>query len=258
MKSELLFEFRFVNTDNWEELLKEIINFNYSKSNILPFIITPNVDQIVKYEKNRHLKDTMKKSFLILPDGQPIIWASYLLNKPLKKRLTGADLFPILWKELIKKNENIFFILPNNEVGNILKKEYPKIVYRIAPFINLSDTKSIESLASEYSDIITRNNINYVFIGLGFPKQEILAIEILNRLRTYNNKKIPIFLLLGAAFEFYVGLKKRSPKIFQDLGLEWFYRFLTEPKRLFKRYFIEDIAFFKLLINEYLKNRRSI
>ncbi len=67
---------------------------------------------------------------------------------------------------------------------------------------------------------------------------------------------MPLFLLMGASFEFYLGLKKRAPVIWQKAGLEWFYRFTQEPHRLFKRFFIDDLQFFPIVAREFLKGKK--
>jgi N-acetylglucosaminyldiphosphoundecaprenol N-acetyl-beta-D-mannosaminyltransferase len=92
-----------------------------------------------------------------------------------------------------------------------------------------------------------------VIIGISFPKQDILALNIYNRLKELNANRIPLFCMLGASFEFYLKLKKRAPVFLQKIGFEWLYRFSTEPKRLFKRYFIDDVAFLPILFKEFLK-----
>lgn len=251
MKRIEIFGFNFISSDNWASAIKYIQTYKYgNKDNNLPFVITPNVDQIVKYERDNNLKSFFKNSFLILPDGQPIIWASHLLGKPLKKRLTGSDLFPLLWKEIKKRDEKCFFILSNKYIGEKLKTENSNITYVVPPIFSAENKKILLDLASNYSKLILEYKPKYVFIGLGFPKQEFLSMEIFKKLNKYT-QNLPVFLLLGAAFEFYTGYKKRAPVLFQKIGLEWFYRFLQEPRRLFKRYFIDDLKFAKIVLKEF-------
>jgi N-acetylglucosaminyldiphosphoundecaprenol N-acetyl-beta-D-mannosaminyltransferase len=255
MKKQNLFDFDFLNPDNWNEVVDEILNFKQSLSSKkkVPFIITPNVDQIVKFEEYPELKDFFKKSFLILADGQPIVWSSHLFKKPLKRRLAGSDLFPILWKEIKRRNKKVFLILPSDVISEKLKSEYENMLYDVPPFFFLNDKDTIDFLIKKYIDIIEINKPEFVFLGLGFPKQEIISMNIYKQLGRIK----PFFLLLGASFEFYTGTKKRAPLIMQRYGLEWFYRFLKEPKRLFKRYFIKDIIFIKILYKEGLKRYKK-
>ncbi|MBK7110387.1 MAG: WecB/TagA/CpsF family glycosyltransferase [Bacteroidetes bacterium] len=95
----------------------------------------------------------------------------------------------------------------------------------------------------------------YIFIGIRFPKQNYIAFELLDNLQKqgYSKSEMPLCLLLGASYEFYLDIKKRAPAIWQKTGMEWFYRFTQEPGRLFKRYFIDDMQFVSIFMKEYFK-----
>jgi N-acetylglucosaminyldiphosphoundecaprenol N-acetyl-beta-D-mannosaminyltransferase len=95
----------------------------------------------------------------------------------------------------------------------------------------------------------------FVFLGIRFPKQNRIALGMMGYdyatgELTDTDKQIPLFLLLGASYEFYLNLKKRAPVFWQKIGMEWFYRFTQEPGRLFRRYFIDDIQFFPIVWKE--------
>ena len=88
-----------------------------------------------------------------------------------------------------------------------------------------------------------------MFLGISFPKQQRIALALVDELRR-TGEPMPIFLLLGGSFEMYLGTTKRAPSWMQRFGLEWFFRFLMEPKRLFRRYFVTDTRFVWLLARE--------
>jgi len=89
---------------------------------------------------------------------------------------------------------------------------------------------------------------------LRYPKQEMLIINLHEKLNQ-KNIKLPVFFNLGASYEFYTGIKNRAPKWMQKIGLEWLHRFLSEPKRTFKRYFYDDLYIFILFLKELLNKK---
>ncbi|NDY42542.1 WecB/TagA/CpsF family glycosyltransferase [Dissulfurirhabdus thermomarina] len=258
MERNKLFGFDFVTCECVEHVAEYIINFEIFDldDNKIPFVITPNVDQIVKFNHYFELRSFYDKSFLILPDGAPVIVVSRLLGKPLAGRLTGSDLFGVLFKRIKAKNERCFFVVSRNKIGLKLMSEYDNIIWEAAPFFDADDRVMIGNLANKYSGVIEREMPKYVFIGLGFPKQERLGKLIFLKLME-RRKYVPVFLLLGAAFEFYTGLKRRAPLLMRRLGLEWFFRLMLEPRRLSKRYLFDDLQFVKILLHE-LANSKNV
>jgi N-acetylglucosaminyldiphosphoundecaprenol N-acetyl-beta-D-mannosaminyltransferase len=138
-------------------------------------------------------------------------------------------------------------------LGQGLKISNPGATCYTLPFFDKNDDNIIQEITDNCVKIILENNIKIVLIGISFPKQNILAINIYNKLKAIQTEQIPLFCMLGASFEFYLRLKKRAPAYVQKFGLEWLHRFSKEPARLFKRYFIDDIGFFPILFKELLK-----
>ena len=94
----------------------------------------------------------------------------------------------------------------------------------------------------------------FVFVGISFPKQQAIALALIDACEA-RGERPPIMLTLGASFEMYLGLCARAPRMMQRLGLEWFFRFLREPRRLFKRYFVADLRFAWLVLRELVSAR---
>ncbi|MBP8822284.1 MAG: WecB/TagA/CpsF family glycosyltransferase [Flavobacteriales bacterium] len=218
----------------------------------LPLLSTPNVDQVVKLHRAEHvaLLERISQARYVLPDGQPIVWVSKLRKgKALPARLAGSDLFPALWKELAQRQAPVFMVLANEAIGEALKKENQAMCWTVPPFYSIADAKAEGSVVDAVMDELMARPVPLVFLGLGFPKQERLALALVERLRGAA-QPMPLFLLLGASFEFHAGLKQRAPRIWQKLGLEFLHRFLSEPKRMFRRYFVDDLAFFRIALKE--------
>lgn len=178
-----------------------------------------------------NFNNALKNSLLNVPDGKPIaLYASKIYKKRKVERVYGPDLMVSTLKRMnsLKRNK-VFFLGGNEYIKNLMQikisKLYPNINivgfdYRV---INLN--KPDNALI----DLVNNKNPDIVFIGLGCPKQELWMYE--------NYKKINSLLVgVGAAFDFFVENKKQAPKLIQEIYLEWLFRLIQEPRRLFARY----------------------
>ncbi len=224
-------------------------------NNIKGYVVTPNVDHIVKLQKDNEFKEIYDNADLILADGMPLIWASKLLKKPLIEKVSGSDLFPELCKLAAEKGQSVYFLgaLPGvaEKAKQVLQEKYSNL----SVVGTHSPSMGFEKDDIENGNIIKMINIvkpDILFVGVGAPKQEKWIYNNLSKL------DIKVALGIGASFDFIAGSVKRAPRWMQKIGLEWFFRVLQEPKRMFKRYFIEDSKFFIILLKEILKNRKSI
>ncbi|MCK5877395.1 MAG: WecB/TagA/CpsF family glycosyltransferase [Candidatus Marithrix sp.] len=248
-----IFELEFISATHHLEVIDDVMNYrnNPNYTSKLPFVITANADQLVKLDKLPELKDKLSQSMFIFPDGHPIIWCSRLVRKPLQSRLTGSDLFPILWQKAKENQQKILIIVSRTEIGEKLQADNAYVSYYTPPFFEINST-SFKDVSTDIVNIIKDFKPEFVIIGLGFPKQEWLGLSIY---QTLQNQSVPapLFLFLGASAEFYVGMKKRAPIFFQKIGMEWLHRFSQEPKRLWRRYILGIIPLLKLCIKEIKK-----
>ncbi len=277
-----LFDLDLINDNNFDAVIDSMLHFQQEydpASGKLPLLFTPNVDDVVKLNEKRYadLAGVLRRSYYILPDGQPVIWVSKLFKgKKLQRRLPGSELFPLLWKEVIRTNKRVMLVAPSPEVGELLKKEYPALAYYVPPFFDVQDAEQLKKIIAEATAIYDTVKPELVFIGIRYPKQNHIALGLID----HHNKRYgkgnehtstlvgirdyyldphttaephALHLLMGASYEFYLGLKKRAPAFWQKIGMEWFYRFTQEPGRLFKRYFIDDMQFFPIVIREFFK-----
>lgn len=243
-----IFNLDFVAEENFDKIIESIIE-EPTDANSFPVVITPNVDLTVHLNHNKELLPIFQHARFILPDGAPIIWFSKLLNKPLKKRLAGSDLFPLVWRAAMHHQKKVFLVLPNEKVKSKLATEYPSAQFYIPPFFDATE-KDVETEALQLFPLLQEHQPDFVFLGLRYPKQEMLIVNLHNKLKS-TNSKMPLFFNLGASYEFYTGMKSRAPKWMQNIGLEWLHRFLSEPKRTFKRYFYDDLYIFVLFLKEF-------
>ena len=236
---------KFMNTEidnlTMQEALQEINILIQKKCN--SYVVTPNVDHIVKLEAGGELKDVYKSANLILADGKPLIWISKWYKTPIKEKISGSDLFPLLCKLAAKNGYKMYFLGAAKGVA-AKAAENLKIKYKglnivgtySPPFGFEKDSKELENIVNK----IRYANPDILVVGLGCPKQELFI---------YNNRKVlgvPLSLGLGASLDFEAGNLKRAPKWMSDLGFEWLYRIIQDPKRLAKRYLIDDIKIFGL------------
>lgn len=249
MKRIHLMGFDF-SSGTFEEVLHEIRTEKFREDGYLPVMITPNADQVLQYNNQPEIKHNFDSSYFILPDGFPIIAFSKAVGKPLAGKLSGSDFFPLIWKTIITEQRSVFVIAPNETVGEMLTKEYPSVRYYVPGML-----KDIETIKPEVYRAIAAmgtTTYDYVIIGLGFPKQEIFTTVMLDKLKT-RLPKMPLFMLLGASFEFYLGLKKRAPKWISKIGFEWLHRLSQEPGRLWKRYTVGNFNFMVFFVKQYFK-----
>lgn len=231
---------KFMNTciDNltMSETLNEIDKLIQKKK--CSYVVTPNVDHIVRLEKDEELQKVYKNASLVLTDGKPLIWISKWYKTPIKEKISGSDLFPRVCQLAANKNYTIYLLgaaegVADTAARNLMKK-YPglNIVGTYSPPFGFEkNEQEMNKIKTQIQDV----HPDILIVGLGCPKQE--------KFMYYHCKElgVPISFGLGACIDFEAGNIKRAPKWMSNHGLEWLYRFSKEPKRLFKRYFVDDI-----------------
>lgn len=221
-----------------------------------PVVFTPNVDTIVRLRELEPsgVADRLRHARYILPDGQPIVWLSRLLDRPLRSRLTGSDLVPPLWRRIVSDGRRAMVVASSEDVAAALRAERPSLATYVPPLFDARDPAALAEVVEVASGLIDRTGPEFVFLGISCPKQQLLAFALIDRLRQ-QGRPVPVFLLIGGALDMYVGRTRRAPIWVQRLGAEWFFRFLLEPRRLFRRYFIEDVRFLSIAAHELQRSR---
>lgn len=217
---------------------------NWIKRKKKSYIVAINVDVVIKIENDIYLKQIVDAADMALVDGQPLIWISKYYKRPIKAKVSGSDLVPALCKVSAEKGYSIFILGGKNGVaeqakGN-LEKKYPKIkvVGTYAPSFGFENDKSeLEKI----NNMISKVHPDLLIGCFGCPKQEKWIYE------NYQKYESTVSICAGATVDFLADNIKRAPKWMSDHGLEWFFRTIQEPKRLIKRYFIDDIKILGLI-----------
>lgn len=206
--------------------------------------VVVNVDKLVKASRDEELRRIINDCALVNVDGMPVVWASRLLGKPLKERVAGVDLFEALMRRAGEKGWRVFLLGAREEVVSAVRdtyqRKYPQLV--IAGCRN--GYWKGEAEEAQVVGQIRDSRADLLFVAISSPKKE----QFLGRYQA--EMKIPFAMGVGGTFDVAIGRVKRAPAWMQKTGLEWFYRFLQEPRRMFRRYFVEDMAFIWLFIKE--------
>jgi N-acetylglucosaminyldiphosphoundecaprenol N-acetyl-beta-D-mannosaminyltransferase len=199
-----------------------------------------NADKVVKAARDPELAGIISRCALINADGMPVVWASHLLGQPLKERVTGIDLFFGLLQRAEREGWRIYFLGAKEEIVT----EVVRRAQQQHPALQIAGHRNGYWKPAEEKSVveaITASRPDILFVAINSPrKEEFLAKYQLDM-------RVPFAMGVGGTFDVMAGLTKRAPVWMQRTGFEWFYRFLQEPRRMFRRYFIEDMGFFWLL-----------
>lgn len=207
--------------------------------------VVVNVDKLVKASRDAGLRRIINECALINADGMPVVWASRLLGTPLKERVAGVDLFERIMERAADAGWRIYLLGAKDEVVSkvvdLYGRRYPQLAiagYRNGYWKDEDEEAIARAIADARTDVL--------FVAISSPKKE----RFLNRWQA--RMRVPFAMGVGGTFDVAAGKIKRAPKWMQRSGLEWFYRFLQEPRRMFRRYFIDDMAFVGMLASEML------
>lgn len=197
---------------------------------------------------DNEFRKVLQGSDILLPDGVSIVLAKRFLNGDKILKIAGADLFDYEMQRINRRGGRVFFLGSSELVLTRIKEkakiEFPQVTLHTysPPFkgkFNADDNQAMVNAINE-------SNPDVLFIGMTAPKQELWAYGHKNEL------KVGHICCIGAVFDFYAGTIKRAPQWMIYLGLEWFYRLIKEPKRMWRRYLIGNVKFFKFIVFEKL------
>lgn len=212
-------------------------------------VFTPNVDHLMKMQKDREFYEIYRKSDYRVCDGQILFWMLKLLGKPVKEKISGSRFLPVFYRHhKYKQNTKIFLLGSAPGVAAKAQKNINNKVGKNLVIDTYSPTFGFEKNQFECDYIIEKINnsgANVLVVGLGAPKQEKWIIRYKKFLTN-----IKTVLAVGAAIDFEAGHKSLAPKWISDAGLETFYRLFSEPRRLWRRYLLEHPPFFYFILQE--------
>lgn len=220
------------------------------------FVVTPNTDHLMKLKTDQGLQYAYQVADYCVCDSKVLQYAAQFLGTPIREKISGSDLFPAFY-EFNKDNEEIKIFLLGAAEGvaaeaqtKINQKVGRSIVVEVysPPFGFEKDPLECQKII----DLIQASGATVLAVGLGAPKQEIWIAQYRKQLT-----HIKIFLAIGATIDFEAGHKPRSPQWMSNLGIEWLHRLLSEPRRLWKRYLVDSLPFFVLLLKQKWEMRQA-
>ncbi|MFW6359017.1 MAG: WecB/TagA/CpsF family glycosyltransferase [Chroococcales cyanobacterium] len=219
-------------------------------------VFTPNVDHLIQLQTNPGFRKVYQMATYRPCDSQILVYASKFLGTPIKEKISGSDLFPAFY-ERYKDDEEIKIFLLGGAEG-VAAKAQQRINTKVGRKIivdTLSPSFGFEKCEKECQNIVDRINqsqATVLAVGLGAPKQEQWICQYKDKL-----KNIQLFLAIGATIDFEAGNLQRAPKWMSNIGLEWFYRLMNEPRRLLIRY-LKDTVFFWWLLKQKIRQSKAL
>ena len=204
------------------------------------WVATPNVDICRAARRDPAVRELIGQASLTVADGMPLLWAARLRGTPLPERVTGASLIFSISAAAARHGQSVYLLggepgVPERAAEQLVRR-YPglRVAGTSAPPIGFDAT---ERGVAQLRDRLTEARPDVVFVGLGCPKQERLITRLAPVLPT------AWFIACGAAIPFAAGTLQRAPDWMQRAGLEWAYRLANEPRRLVRRYLLDDLPF---------------
>ncbi len=236
-----------INIEKYEQFVAEILNLAKNKKS--SYVCIANVHMTIEAYNDKNIEKIVNNANITTPDGMPLAKAIKYIYGIEQDRVAGMDLTSDIMREAQKNNLSIFVYGLTDKTLSIFinkaKKEFPKLKIKSysPPFRKLTDNEK-----NNIVKMINNYNPNFVFVGLGCPKQEKWMAE-------HKGKINSCMIGLGGALEVYAGVKSRAPKWMQENSLEWLYRLIQDPKRLWKRYFYTNNLFIFLFFKQFLKQK---
>ncbi|HEY8077457.1 MAG TPA: WecB/TagA/CpsF family glycosyltransferase [Labilithrix sp.] len=202
------------------------------------YVCTGNLDHLAIAAYDEEFRQAYLGADFVVADGAPVVWLAKLRGTPIKERVAGSDLFWTLGEASAREGITLFFLggAPGaaEKAHAALEAKHPgvKVVGMYCPPF---ETFATDEEQRRIVDTVRAANPDVLFVAFGAPKQEKWIAKKKNELG------VPIAIGVGGSFEMAAGMVKRAPKWMQRAGLEWFYRFSQEPKRLYERYIVRDI-----------------
>jgi N-acetylglucosaminyldiphosphoundecaprenol N-acetyl-beta-D-mannosaminyltransferase len=217
-------------------------------------VFTPNVDHVVRAERDPQFRDAYQRASLSIVDGMPLVWASRLLGKKLPERISGSDWLEPLLCACARDGHSVYFLGGREGAGKEAKErlqtKYPSLVIAgVGP--RTRDIEADGRLLDAARDEIVRLRPAFAVVALGSPLQEVWSAQV-------SEAVAPTVLLnLGSALDLAAGMIPRAPRWMADAGLEWLYRLAREPRRLWRRYLVRGPQFLVIVLRQLRKQRPS-
>jgi N-acetylglucosaminyldiphosphoundecaprenol N-acetyl-beta-D-mannosaminyltransferase len=215
------------------------------------YVCVATVNNVIEAYDDPDYGAIMEAADLVTPDGMPLVWGLRLLGVATATRVYGPDLTPVVCQLAADHGVPVGLYGGSQDVLEALtarlEQRFPglKLAYRASPPFRPptagEERRTLEDLE--------RSGARILFVGLGTPKQE-------RWMAAHRREVNAVMLGVGAAFDFLAGRKRQAPRLLQRLGLEWLYRLVHEPRRLWRRYLYRNPRFVVLFTAQLLRERR--
>ena len=216
------------------------------------YVITPNSQHVVLLEKDKYLQQIFSQAAFVLPDGFSLLLAARIMGHNILQRIAGVDLFEALCKRAACEGLRVFLLggRPGSaeKAAEKLRTQYHGLIVcgSCCPPLGFEDDPSQQKNIEE---CIMSARPHLLFVAFGAPKQEYWMYEHSRKLG------VPVAMGVGGSFEMVGGVVARAPKWLQKSGLEWLYRLLREPRRLWRRYLVGHLQFASIILQQRLKRQ---
>jgi N-acetylglucosaminyldiphosphoundecaprenol N-acetyl-beta-D-mannosaminyltransferase len=216
-------------------------------------VVTPNVDHVVIAERHAEFREAYAAAALSLADGVPILWAARLLGRPLPEKVSGSDLVLPLAERAAARRWRVYLLgagpgVAEEAAGLLRRRLGVDVVGTDAPLVRLDGEPDQSAVALER---IRAARPDLLLLALGAPKQEVWA----HRHRRALGSTVVVG--VGASLDFIAGRARRAPRWMSRAGLEWLYRLAREPRRLWRRYLVDDPRFAVVVWRAWRERRRT-
>ncbi|MBE9031307.1 WecB/TagA/CpsF family glycosyltransferase [filamentous cyanobacterium LEGE 11480] len=213
----------------FEAQVQQVIR--WAQGGLSKVVCVANVHMLVEASWDQSLANILHGADLVTPDGMPLVWMVRLLRKTQQERVAGMDLMQAVCQQASEQGLSVYFLGSEQRVLDQmryrLQREFPQLqVAGMDPLPMLSFPLTVDT---EVVEKVNQSGASIVFVALGCPKQE-------KWMAAYHNQIQAVMLGVGGVFPLYAGLQQRAPEFIRSSGLEWLYRLVQEPRRLWKRY----------------------
>jgi N-acetylglucosaminyldiphosphoundecaprenol N-acetyl-beta-D-mannosaminyltransferase len=215
------------------------------------WLVTANLDILLRHTRDPGAKRVYSLASLRVADGMPLIWASRLQREPLPERIAGSSFMYDIAERCAVRGWSVFLLggSPGSaeSAAQVMRARYPQLQVDGCSDLNFSNTPKPDEVEQALSVLGEKHRV--ILVGLGSPKQEFLIEQLRARLPS------AWLIGIGGSFSFVAGTIARAPDWAQKLGLEWAHRLAQEPRRLGRRYLLENLPFFGRLVVSSLAKR---
>jgi N-acetylglucosaminyldiphosphoundecaprenol N-acetyl-beta-D-mannosaminyltransferase len=220
------------------------------------FVITPNVDHLMKLQHSRAFHEVYKQADYRICDSQILLFVSKFLGTPIVEKISGSDLLPAFYRHYARDDAMRMFLLGAAE--GVAARAQVNINAKVGRHMVVgahSPSFGFEKNEAENDaiiDLINESGATVLAVGVGAPKQELWIAKYRHRL-----PNVKVLLPIGATIDFEAGNIARAPAWISRAGLEWAYRLACEPRRLWKRYLGDALPFFWLVLQQRMQRYTS-